>query len=276
MGPPARVEPLPVEVVSHTGAPVIAEKHAIGVDHRDDAEDEVVAEEPCVGVVADEEEEEAVADEGGGGLPGVHAGRDEHHALGLPFVGQRLRRGDGEEVDPPVLGGAAQQLAGEEVEALGLEVGQDPLEVRVRVGEAVCEVVDVVLPIEGEGEREDISAVVPRGSVVEATPGRQALPFGSGGGADERGHPKPEEVLGLAAVDEVEDRPLAGDGARDAEVEPHAVVRVVGVPADLEVVLEVPHGLDPPDVAALEVALEDHRAGRWVTSGAEKKSWIGN
>lgn len=30
-----------------------------------------------------------------------------------------------------MLGGAAQQLAGEEVEALGLEVGQDPLEVRV-------------------------------------------------------------------------------------------------------------------------------------------------
>jgi len=31
------------------------------------------------------------------------------------------------------------------------------------------------------------------------------------------------------------DRPLAGDGARDAEVEPHAVVRVVGARAVLTV-----------------------------------------
>jgi len=171
----------------------------VRVGHGHQLDDHRLAQRLRARVVRGEEEEQPVHQVRRRGLPGVHARRDEDEiapllgrerraAATVPLGGRVERevggRGDRDQIEPPVLHGPAKALAPVARQLGGVEGVEEALQVGVGVREAVGEVVDLllprVLPVEAEGERENVVlAVAWRLVVVDLERARAVrVPFG--------------------------------------------------------------------------------------------------
>ncbi len=121
--------PVPVQVVAMGIEPDPAAGHAVGVGHRKNLEDDLVAETPGGGVPREQEANRAVARPGAAGLPGVLSKQEPGHLLaGLRYGGV----GNGQQQHVPSVGGLAADLAPKL--RVAAEAGQQAAKVAVRVG----------------------------------------------------------------------------------------------------------------------------------------------
>ena len=105
-----RVRPLAVEVDADSRAAVVAEDDAVGVEHRDDLEQQAAAQRARARRVGGDRVEQPVHHPARVGLAWVHSCRDDDHLRG-DLRGRRGEVGHCEEVADVAAGRVAQQLA---------------------------------------------------------------------------------------------------------------------------------------------------------------------
>lgn len=89
-------DPLSVEVHAAQGSSVVSDDDAVGVEHRDDLEDEVVSEVLCHLIVRYKELKDALDDEGGIAFSRMHSRSDDYGSTNGDLLGPRAEvRNDG-------------------------------------------------------------------------------------------------------------------------------------------------------------------------------------
>lgn len=198
--------------------PVVAKEDPVGIEHGYDLEDDVVPENLGDGVSTDEEVHETLANEGRRRFAGMNPGEDRDDSP-LSVVALGLTAGDRHELHLPLLYGRREGLALHRaaLRAQVVQVAEVPC-VRIRICEG--ELVDVFLPVEVEGEAENMMVLMLSRLVVEHLRTGDSLPAGFARALDERRHPIAKQGPAPRYVDDVEDHALIGAHVVDGEVEP--------------------------------------------------------